>query len=197
VNLFVSDLPQRKTMRLKEYDYSSDGAYFITICVKNRRELLGKINVGRGIPDAPSRFSEPVVELMKLGKNLIETIDFINQKNHQICIDKYVIMPNHVHLIAIIDFLDNGAEIRATGTGMPRPTNAIIPKLISSIKRYTNKQAGFDMWQSSYHDHIIRDEEDYQNHFRYIEENPVKWAEDEYFIEPRETGPVIGAPGCE
>jgi hypothetical protein len=54
---------------------------------------------------------------------------------------------------------------------MPRPTNAMIPKLISSIKRFTNKQAGFDLWQTSYHDHIIRDEADYRRIWQYIDDN--------------------------
>jgi REP element-mobilizing transposase RayT len=182
---FMIDLPQRKIMRLKQYDYSSNGAYFITICVKNRQELLGKIVVGRGIPDAPSRFSDPVVELTKLGKNLIETIEFINKINHQLYIDKYVIMPNHVHLIIMIDDFDNGDNPNGASGGpqsvMPRPTNAIIPKTVSSIKRFTNKQTGLNIWQTSYHDHVIRDEEDYQTHLKYIEENPAKWAEDKYY----------------
>ncbi len=165
----MSDLPQRKKLRSKEYDYSSNGAYFITICVKNRQDLLGKIDVGSGILDAPT------MVLSRCGKIIIETIDFLNEKNHLLSIDKYIIMPNHTHLIIIIDNLDNGAS------GMPRPTNARIPKLISSIKRYTNKHAGFDIWQTSYHDHIIRNEEDNQIHLKYIDENPAKWAEDEYY----------------
>jgi len=168
-------LPQRKKMRLKEYDYSSNGAYFITICVKNKQKLLGYIDVGRGIPDAPS------IILSQYGKIIIETIEFINERNLQLNIDKYVVMPNHVHLIAMIDSLDSNEDIHTAGTVMPQHINEIIPKLISSIKRFTNKQAGFDLWQTSYHDHIIRDEEDYQTHLRYIEENPIKWTDDKYY----------------
>ena len=77
--------------------------------------------VGRGIPDAP----------------LAEANEFLNNRNNEIAIDKYVIMPNHAHLIVLVNDLRNGAS------RMPRPTNALIPKLISSIKRFTNKQAGF------------------------------------------------------
>ena len=84
-------------------------------------------------------------------------------------------MPNHVHLIVIINDFGEGAS------GEPRHTNAVIPKLISSIKRFTNKQAGFNIWQTSYHDHIIRDEEDYQTKWNYIDTNPARWDEDEYF----------------
>jgi len=172
--------PQRKKMRLKEYDYSSNGAYFITICVKNKQKLLGYIDVGRSTTN-PGSPNSPII-LSQYGKTFIKTIEFINEKNNQLTIDKYVIMPNHVHLIAMIDDLDTDVGIHTMGTGMPRRINEIIPKLISSIKRFTNKQAGFDLWQTSYHDHIIRDEEDYQTHLRYIEENPIKWTDDEYFI---------------
>ena len=82
---------------------------------------MGKVIVGCGIPDAPH------VELSENGKNIIETIEFLNSRNNQIIIDKYVIMPNHVHLIVNINILDDSGA-----SGKPRPTNA--------IKRFTNKQ---------------------------------------------------------
>lgn len=139
--------------------------------------MLGKIIVGCGILDAPS------MEPTEHGINVMRAIEFINEK---ITIDKYTVMPNHVHLMIVVEGLSDGttnAPISDHGaSGKPRPTtNAVIPKLISSIKRYTNKQAGFDLWQKSFHDHIIRDEEDYNSHWQYIDENPAKWAEDEYY----------------
>ncbi len=60
-------------------------------------------------------------------------------------------------------------------------TLELIPKLISSLKRYTNKASEYDLWQSGYYDHIIRDEQDYLIHREYIEDNPAKWAEDKYY----------------
>lgn len=66
---------------------------------------------------------------------------------------------------------------------MPRPTDAVIPKLISSLKRYTNRKAGASLWQGSYYDHIIRDENDYLRVWAYIDQNPARWAEDEYYRE--------------
>jgi REP element-mobilizing transposase RayT len=132
--------------------------------------MLGHVVVGRGIPDAPC------IELSEYGGVLLETIEFLNNKTNDIVIDKYVIMPNHVHLLVIISDMDNGAS------GMPRPTNALVPKLISSIKRFTNKKAGFNLWQRSYHDHIIRDDAEYQRIWDYIDQNPVRWTEDVYFV---------------
>jgi len=163
-----NDIPVRKHPRLKEYDYNQNGAYYITLCVKDRREVLSKI-VGRGIPDAT------YIQLSEYGKNVIEAIEYINNRSRELSIDKYVVMPNHVHFIAIIKDSDGGAS------GKPRPTNAIIPKLVSSIKRYTNKVSGSKIWQRSYHDHIIRDDIDYLQIWQYIDENPQAWSEDCYY----------------
>jgi len=191
------DLPVRKHPRLKGYDYSTNGVYFITLCVKDKHELLGRVivgrgilyalpsdaqlNVGRGTPDAPS------IELSEYGKNVVDTINFLNSKNDKIIIIKYVVMPNHVHFVVVINDPSDGAlgHEEDGASGKPRPTNALIPKLISSIKRFTNKQAGFTIWQDSYYDHIIRDEKDYRRIWQYIDENPARWTEDDYYIKEK------------
>ena len=84
--------PKRKPTRLKGYDYSSPGMYFLTICVKDRKQLLGKI-VGGGDFDAPQML------LSEYGQILDKNIKLMNEKYPHIKIDKYVIMPNHFHLI--------------------------------------------------------------------------------------------------
>ena len=168
------ELPIRKHPRLKGYDYSSNGAYFITFCVEGMHEMLGKI-VGRGIFDAPF-----TTELSEYGVNLCSAIDFVNQNFNNVTIDKYVVMPNHAHMIVLIDKDNSIRKGNGGASGKPRPTNAPIPKLLSSIKRHTNKLAGFAMWQDGYHDHIIRDEADYWRISQYIDKNPATWAEDEY-----------------
>ena len=166
----MNNLPVRKHSRLKGYDYSQNGAYFITFCVKDMHEMLGQITVGCSILDAP------YIELSEYGKALMEVIEFLTNRKSEIDIVNYVIMPNHVHLIVVINGLHNGAS------GMPHPTNAVIPKFISSIKRFTNKKAGFSLWQRSYHDHIIRNREEYLRIWKYIDENPSLWSDDIYFV---------------
>lgn len=69
---------------------------------------------------------------------------------------------------------ENGDKTRA---------NEIIPKLISSLKRYTNKQAVIDLWQRSYYDHIIRTQNDYDKIWKYIDTNPLKWELDKYYMQ--------------
>ena len=82
----------RKRMRLIGYDYSTPGMYFITVCVKNKKWLLGRV-VGCGDFDAPE------MVLSEYGKILDRKLNLMNEKYHHIKIDKYVIMPNHFHLI--------------------------------------------------------------------------------------------------
>ena len=88
------NLPQRKPTRLKNYDYSQNGYYFITICTKDKRKILCDI-VGEGL------CALPTVELTDIGKIVNQSIEYINNEYEGILIDKYVIMPNHVHLILI------------------------------------------------------------------------------------------------
>ena len=89
-------------------------------------------------------------------------------------IDKYVIMPNHVHGIFI---LENAAGVN------PRPTVSDIICAWNSLSSHQGKKQGLNakLWQASFYDHVIRDEQDYFIRLKYIDENPAKWAEDEYF----------------
>ena len=150
------ELPVRKHPRLKGYDYNSNGAYFITFCVENGHEMLGKI-VGRDALGAPC-----IVELSEYGKIIYKEIEETPLYYNNVFIDKFVVMPNHIHMIILIDE-DDGAP-RAS-----RPTSALIPRIIGVIKRKTNKAYGFDMWQTSFHDEIIRNEQAYRNIWQYID----------------------------
>ena len=156
----------RKNIRLQNYNYSNNGVYFVTICTKDKRPTLSKI-VGDGILDVPQcnviEKENVKVRLTNVGNIVKEIIEHLSKHNRNIEIEKYVIMPNHIHLLISISS-DNGTS------GKPSPTqnniktraNEVIPKLISSLKRYSNKKTGVDLWQRSYYDHIIRDEKDYQ-----------------------------------
>ena len=165
-------LPVRKKMRLQSWDYSEEGTYFLTLCAKNRKPIFSEI-VGRGILDAPETC------LYRYGAYIRETIEFIAEHNPQIVIHNWVIMPNHVHILLSL----RPEEQQGSGaSGMPRPTDAQIPKLVSSLKRFTNRRAGTDLWQTSYYDHIIRDEQDFLKRWQYIDNNPAAWLEDEYYF---------------
>lgn len=148
----------RKPNRLKNYDYSSQGAYFITVCTIDRKCILSHI-VGGDALIAPQT---NLTYCGDIARKYIESMPGI---------DKYVIMPNHIHLLIAID-----GPMKASA-----PTISV-PNLIRSFKVLVSKEIGQSIWQRSYHDHIIRDEEDYLNHLQYIENNPAKWSEDKYYI---------------
>ena len=157
------ELPKRKSMRLKDYDYSQNGVYFITICVKNRHEMLWKnMPVGAIINRPP---------LSEYGLIVEGAVNEIPAHYPIIVVDKYVVMPNHVHIILIVGEGNGGRLIIA-------PT---ISTVIQQIKRAVSKQIGFPFWQKSYHDHIIRNETEYQKIWQYIDTNPQNWADDCYY----------------
>ncbi len=171
------NLPKRKSTRLKNYDYSQNGYYFITICTHNKKKTFGDI-VGDGVYDIPQ------IRLSKHGKIINKYIEKINSQYDNIGIDKYVIMPNHIHLIVkIVEKFENDNVLCGTSQA-PYPTvNAIIPKFVSLLKRYCNHEIGNNIFQRSYHDHIIRDENDYLKIWNYINTNPLKWKEDCFYVE--------------
>ena len=157
------ELPKRKPTRLKGYDYSTPGAYFITICVKDRKQLLSKI-VG---DDA---YIVPQNNLSEYGMVCDKYINNINIKYENVLVDKYVIMPNHIHLIVFL----NGT-MRASS-----PTKNI-ETIIRSFKTMASKEIGYSIWQRSYHDHIIRDEKDYRKIWEYIDTNVLRWKKDCFY----------------
>ncbi len=165
-------IKKRKEIRLKEYDYSTAGAYFVTVCTKNKEHLLGKICVGDGLPDIP------YTELTEYGQIVKQQFEIMNSLYDDIKVNHYIIMPNHIHFIVEIT---NG---RGTSR-RPSPTraNSAIPKYISTFKRFTNKNSKVSLWQRSYYDHIIRNETDYLEKLNYIKTNPHRWSDDEYFIQ--------------
>ena len=162
------ELPKRKPTRLRKYDYSQNGYYFLTICTHNKQKILCDI-VGGGAFDAPK------IVLSEIGK-IVDKYILSTNNIPNLFVDKYVIMPNHIHLILSVENL-NGTS-RA-----PSPTNNIISTSISALKRFVNKEVGKNIFQRSFHDHIIRDEHDYLKIWNYIDSNPAKWESDCFFVE--------------
>lgn len=154
---------KRKGLRLVGYDYGQVGGYFITICTKDRKEILSSVGAGH--------LAGPVVELTEIGKIVDTLIQGIPQTYPTVTVEKYVIMPNHIHLL--IQIAEPGPA------GCPAPT---IPKIVSALKSMTVRKVGKPVWQRSYYDHVIRDESDYLRIWNYIDTNPAKWKEDEYFV---------------
>ena len=154
------ELPNRKKLRLEHFDYASENFYFVTICTDNKIKLFG----------------EPG-NLNNLGK--IAESDLLNISEHYkgVEIDKYVIMPNHIHAIIVVgcnpdaginEFPSLETVIGLYKSGVSRKIHVYDPKL--------------KVWQKSYYEHIIRNNHDYGEIWKYIDYNPIKWEEDELYI---------------
>ena len=162
------ELPKRKSTRLRDFDYSSKGAYFVTICTSDRKKILSNITkVGGGAHDAPQ------IHLTEIGKAVERNL--LSSKNISgVNVDRYVIMPDHIHAIFFLD--PEKYKKPKNGSSMaPTPTNEMLPHVISTFKRFCNKEIGENVFQRGYAEHVIRDIEDYETRRKYILENPAKW----------------------
>ena len=166
-------LPKRKPNRLPTPDYSQEGAYFITICTKDRRHILSSI-VGDGASDVPR------VILTPLG-NTVHTQILKTAEKSGIIIEHLVIMPNHIHLLLRVN--EDGTSRAPSPTNKNCRTNARVPHFVSTLKRFVQKEFKFQIFQRSFHDHVVRDRHDYRKIAAYIANNPQTWREDCFFSE--------------
>ena len=161
-NLFL----KRKHLRIPQYNYSNEGFYFITICTLNRKCILSKIIYTRV-------YELPQLLLSKYGKIVEKYIKSMNSFYKDVQIINYVIMSNHIHFIC---------EIKETiNNKSNNPSKMRIPMLISTFKRFTNKECMLKIWQRDYYEHVIRNEKEYIEIEQYIEDNPYNWKKDQYY----------------
>ena len=146
--------PQRKNPRLRGYDYSSENYYFVTICSGDKECIFGRTD-----------------KLNQYGEWASQGMEEISQHYPDVIVDKFVVMPNHVHAIIYI-----------------KDKKANLSRVIGSYKSYVAKkiheiEPGKAVWQASFHDHIIRNEKSYHNIWQYIEGNPINWEKDCFYTE--------------
>jgi putative transposase len=174
---------ERKSNRLRDYDYSKSGYYFITICTKNREEWFGKREGGE-------------MCLNKFGEIATNFWAEVTAHFKHVGIDEFSVMPNHVHGILIIEENMVGNAYMRSHKGnafmhsLQDKTKMLLSKIIqqykASVTRKINSlqnEFGFE-WQKSFYDHVIRNEKSLDNLRQYIMDNPLKWELD---IENRET----------
>ena len=185
----VTKLPNRKSIRLKNYDYSSNGYYFVTICTQNREKLFGEI-VGATLRGRPNNPDKIIVKWLLESENKFKDIK----------IDEYIVMPNHIHFI-IKRTGDRtgltgdhtglaGDHTGSTGDHIGSPLRDIIGwfKTMSTNEYIAGVKDGRFMpfkgrlWQRNYYEHIIRNYDDYINIAEYIQNNPLKWEEDKLYV---------------
>lgn len=156
----TNKLEERKLIRLKEYDYSNEGMYFITICTKNRECILGKIS--------GSVKTDPYIQLNKNGMLVKGELNNIQNHFKNINVDEYVIMPNHIHFIVNIIKKDS----------------ITIPTIVGLFKSGVSRILKYSIWQRNYYEHIIQNEKEYYKIKKYIIENPINWVNDILYKSP-------------
>ena len=164
------DLASRKRNRLINYDYSQQGLYFITLCSEGKKNVFGSLAFD-STPSPITVGGDAHIDPPILGFN-----EYIRLSEHGKIADKYIrtipgidcycIMPNHIHMI--INLYRQSSLCTTASSGN-------IPQLIKSFKTLVTKEIGYSIWQRSYYDHIIRNYNDYQTRFNYIENNALNW----------------------
>ena len=184
----MDELKKRKAPRYQNFDYNSVGGYFITICTQDRRCILSRI-VGTGVLDCPfdtGVLDCPQPELTRYGEIADKYIKQLNDFYEHLSVEKYVIMPNHIHLLLWVkenkNKTDNGQSRTPVPTTVERANNAC-SQFVSTFKRFCNKEYSENIWQARFNDHIIRNRDDYEEHEKYIYENPIRWYYDELYTE--------------
>jgi len=144
--------PVRKRLRLTAFDYSTPGCYFITICVSNRRCLLGDVH-------------EDHVVLSPLGQIVSDVWLQVPGRHGAIILDEFVIMPNHLHALL---------QLTGTTTSLSDTIGAFKSQSTNTA-RSTGVLADAKLWQRGFHDHVVRDEAGLDRLREYIVDNPLKW----------------------
>lgn len=156
-------LPNRKSPRLQGYDYSTEGAYFVTICTHQRRHLFGEI-------------SNHIMRLTSAGDTATVCWQAIPQHYPDVALDAFVVMPNHMHGILFLS--GSSGEFR---TILGRVINAYKGAVTARLRSHVSSDVV--IWQGRYHDHIIRDDASLNRIRDYVTDNPLRWSEDTFYAE--------------
>ena len=168
--VFNPDRHHRRSIRLKDYNYSQEGAYFVTICTHERECLFGEIRDGE-------------MFLSDAGRRVRPIWDQLSDHYPHNRLDAFVIMPNHVHGIVILnDCADVGAGLKPALTDKMRHG---LPEIIRAFKTFSSrrinefrKMIGVPLWQRNYYEHVIRNEKSLIAVREYIQANPYQWPND-------------------
>jgi len=170
---FDSDIHHRRSIRLAGYDYSQMGAYFVTICTRERRCLFGDVVDGE-------------MRLNPYGAIVTSAWQWLAGQYPYVALDECVVMPNHLHgIIEILD-CDRGVD-SCRGGSRTAPTKKRKPlgRIIGAFKTVSTKRINkmrhtpaVTVWQRNYYEHIIRNETDWERTREYIAANPALWDED-------------------
>ncbi|MEX0805155.1 MAG: transposase [Candidatus Binatia bacterium] len=170
---FNPEIHRRHSVRLKGYDYTEPGAYFVTICTWNRECLFGEICDGKML-------------LSGLGEVVSDEWCRTATARSHVTLDEFSIMPNHVHGILCIDHQGKGkARLAPTTAQFGHPVAGSLAMIIGAFKSASTKRInkirnmpGASLWQRNYYEHIVRSERELTPIREYIATNAARWSED-------------------
>ena len=179
----ASSLPKRKSPRLKQHDYASNGAYFVTICTNERQMLFGHICDSQMLLSSYGRIAEEEIEKTNRLR-----------KEYGIKIAKYAVMPNHVHMLIEIVGTRRAVSVPEQREHFSVPTYQSVPTVVRAYKSAVSKRVHAEsghgtpcpyikVWQSRFHEHIIRDKRSYWTIWKYIHTNPEHWENDCFYTD--------------
>ena len=160
------DIHRRRSIRLKGYDYTQSGAYFVTVVTQNRITLFGEITDGKML-------------LNGTGQSVADAWEWLADQYPYVTLDEYVVMPNHLHGIIVVSNDDQGGSRTA-------PTRRkSLGRLVAAFKTVSTKQfnlahgtPGQMLWQRNFYEHVIRNDEEMERVREYIAFNPMHWETD-------------------
>lgn len=162
--------PQRKSPRLHDYDYSSAGVYFVTICTARREQLFGSIRDSVLFPSA-------------LGGIVLQELAKVGSYWTNLEVDCFTVMPNHIHLLIALELTQQHGTVSEGSSSQAHPLlGTVIGNFKAGVTRVAHQQAviqvGAVIWQSRYHDQIVRSEQALQKIREYVQYNPARWETD-------------------
>jgi putative transposase len=160
---------QRKHIRLREFDYSSANAYFITVCVRHFAPLLGSIKNG-------------ICGLSDIGNETVLCLQSIPEHHPYTVLDEFTVMPNHLYLILVKTHCDHFYSGNSFGKTVAGSIATMVGHFKGAVTAWCKSNDLYFHWQSRFHDHVIRNEQEYWAIKNYIINNPKNWKQDRFYL---------------
>ncbi len=159
----------RRSIRLRNYDYRQEGAYFVTICTYRHAKLFGTIIDGQMLAN-------------DLGETVRQQWEYMSKARSNVLLDHFVVMPNHLHGVIVIEVAQKNGSSTTVKSGS---LGAIVGQFKAAVTRWAKAHGldeGYPVWQRNYYERIVRDEKSLNRFRQYIIENPARWELDSLYV---------------
>ncbi len=180
---------RRRSIRLRGADYTEAGGYFVTICAADRRSIFGRVTEGR-------------VVLTPLGEICRQCVFSIRDHFAHAKVAEFVIMPNHLHAIFVLQvgarYIVPGDRGTRALERFQRPVTGSVPTIVRTLKAAITRRAARELqwtngeiWQRNYYERVLRDGREFAEASRYVLENPVRWDRDRENLQSKQNSDAV------